>query len=70
MQDVSGSVAESASVPAPSSSNKAIIKQNHFDGGGCNVGTLRAVSQEIEVGMNRKEKPSGLETPPGSFLGQ
>lgn len=34
------------------------------------MGTLIAVSQEIEVGMNRKEKPSGLETPPGSFLGQ
>lgn len=54
----------------PPLQTRGIIKQHHFDGVGCNVGTLMAVSQEIEVGMNGKEKPSGLETPPGSFLGQ
>lgn len=34
------------------------------------MGTLMAMSQEIGVGTNGKEQPSGLETPQDSFLGQ
>lgn len=52
---------------------RAIIKQHHFDDGGCSVGTLMAMSQEFSptgVGMNGKEQPTGLETPHGSSSAQ